>query len=53
MGINGHPSLEKGAIISKMKCHMVDTGNDYRIDVSKVLGAINSNTAMVVLSAPG
>jgi len=52
MCTTAHPSLEKGARITKMKIVHINTGKDFRIDVAKVLAAINSNTACVVLSAP-
>jgi len=52
MCVNGHPSLEKGAKIAKMKTIIIETGLDYRVNVKKLLASINSNTACICLSAP-
>jgi len=52
MGYNGHPSIEKGCKVGKLKCIKIETGVDYRVDIDKLISRINSNTALIVLSAP-
>jgi len=52
MGYNGHPSIEKGCKIGKIKCIKVESDKDFRVNINKLISKINSNTAIIALSAP-
>ena len=47
-----HPAFEKAAHYFDVEMIHIDLASDYRVDVNKVKAAINSNTILVIGSAP-
>eukprot|EP00238_Polyblepharides_amylifera_P003119 CAMPEP_0196590472 /NCGR_PEP_ID=MMETSP1081-20130531/66741_1 /TAXON_ID=36882 /ORGANISM="Pyramimonas amylifera, Strain CCMP720" /LENGTH=481 /DNA_ID=CAMNT_0041913589 /DNA_START=423 /DNA_END=1868 /DNA_ORIENTATION=+ len=53
MAVSAHPAFDKACRYFGIKQHRIPVSKDYRADVKAMARAVNGNTIMLVVSAPG